>query len=120
MRTGTTQVYPKAKARRRLSAATPATSHRSRGCVGRRCTRSARQDRGGRRNEQALTTAANDAVALNSFGEHYLQDSYAAGHLINKGFIMAVAMEHSSAATKKIRGLTGAKNPARPRHPRPP
>lgn len=59
--------------------------------------------------DQQLTTAANDAVALNSFGEHYLQDSYAAGHLINKGFIMAVAMEHASYATLKLRGMTTTK-----------
>jgi hypothetical protein len=54
-----------------------------------------------------LQLKANQAIGINAFGEHYLQDSYAAGHLINKGFVMAVAMEHVSAATKKARGMKG-------------
>ncbi len=56
---------------------------------------------------QDLQVKANEAIGINAFGEHYLQDSYAAGHLINKGFVMAVAMEHVSAATKKARGMKG-------------
>ncbi|MEO6122711.1 MAG: DUF4157 domain-containing protein [Ilumatobacteraceae bacterium] len=56
----------------------------------------------------ALGGLANSAIGLNAFGEHYLQDSFAAGHLINKGFVMAVAMEHMGAGTKKIRGVTDA------------
>lgn len=55
-----------------------------------------------------LEAKANKAIAMNAFGEHYLQDSFAGGHLINKGFVMAVAMEHSSAVTKKVRGMTDA------------
>jgi hypothetical protein len=31
---------------------------------------------------------ANDALLANGFGDHYLEDSYAAGHLINKTLIM--------------------------------
>ena len=54
-----------------------------------------------------LEDKGNEAIGINAFGEHYLQDSYAAGHLINKGFVMAVAMEHVSAATKKARGMKG-------------
>ena len=46
---------------------------------------------------------------MNAFGEHYLQDSFAGGHLINKGFVMAVAMEHASYATKKWRGMNDAR-----------
>jgi hypothetical protein len=57
-------------------------------------------------NLQDLAIRANQAIGINAFGEHYLQDSYAAGHLINKSFVMAVAMEHVSAATKKARGWT--------------
>ena len=53
-----------------------------------------------------LGPAANTAIGLNAFGEHYLQDSYAAGHLINKGFVMAVAMEHMREATKQTWGIT--------------
>lgn len=56
-----------------------------------------------------LAVKANEAIARNAFGEHYLQDSFAAGHLINKGFVMAVAMEHVTAATKKVRGMSDAK-----------
>ncbi len=56
-----------------------------------------------------LEAKANHAIGLNAFGEHYLQDSFAAGHLINKGFVMAVAMEHVSAATKKVRGMDDPK-----------
>lgn len=59
------------------------------------------------RSEQ-LGGLANKAIGINAFGEHYLQDSFAAGHLINKGFVMAVAMEHMSAGTKLIRGVTDA------------
>jgi hypothetical protein len=55
---------------------------------------------------EELADAANRAIGLNAFGEHYLQDSFASGHLINKGFVMAVAMEHMSASTKQIRGVT--------------
>ena len=55
---------------------------------------------------EQLGELANQAIGMNAFGEHYLQDSFAAGHLINKGFVMAVAMEHMSAATKWIRGVT--------------
>jgi hypothetical protein len=43
--------------------------------------------------QDSLNRLANEAIATNAFGEHYLQDSYAAGHLINKGFVMAVALE---------------------------
>ena len=42
----------------------------------------------------ALGAVANRAIGLNAFGEHYLQDSFASGHLINKGFVMALALEH--------------------------
>lgn len=38
-----------------------------------------------RRNAASL---ANEAVMVNGFGDHYLQDSFAAGHLINKTLIM--------------------------------
>lgn len=43
--------------------------------------------------QDSLNRLANEAIATNAFGEHYLQDSFAAGHLINKGFVMAVALE---------------------------
>ena len=51
----------------------------------------------------SLDRLANEAIATNAFGEHYLQDSFAAGHLINKGFVMAVALEYL---------LTGGLDPA--------
>ncbi len=38
--------------------------------------------------EQLAKDYANDAMIQNSFGEHYLQDSFAAGHLIDKTKIM--------------------------------
>jgi hypothetical protein len=38
--------------------------------------------------EQLSQQYANDAWLANGFGDHYLQDSYAAGHLINKTLIM--------------------------------
>ena len=38
--------------------------------------------------EKQSKELANEALALNGFGEHYLQDSFAAGHLINKTKIM--------------------------------
>ncbi len=38
--------------------------------------------------EDAAAKLANDALIQNSFGEHYLQDSFAAGHLIDKTKIM--------------------------------
>lgn len=38
--------------------------------------------------EDQADEKANDALIQNSFGEHYLQDSYAAGHLIDKTKIM--------------------------------
>jgi hypothetical protein len=56
-----------------------------------------------------LAQNANEAIGMNAFGEHYLQDSFAGGHLINKGFVMAVAMEHASAVTKKWRGMNDAR-----------
>ena len=52
-----------------------------------------------------LKKKANEAIALNAFGEHYLQDSFAAGHLINKGFVMAEAMQHLSDTAKRNQGL---------------
>jgi hypothetical protein len=55
-----------------------------------------------------LRQKANDAIVLNAFGEHYLQDSFAGGHLINKGYVMAQAMKHMTKATKTSRGLTKA------------
>lgn len=55
-----------------------------------------------------LGARANEAIGRNAFGEHYLQDSFAGGHLINKGFVMAVAMEHATLATKKWRGMDKA------------
>jgi len=39
-------------------------------------------------NDEAARLAANQALLQNGFGDHYLQDSYAAGHLINKTEIM--------------------------------
>jgi len=38
--------------------------------------------------ETAATGLANEALLINGFGDHYLQDSYASGHLINKTKIM--------------------------------
>ncbi|MEP0792488.1 MULTISPECIES: eCIS core domain-containing protein [Cyanophyceae] len=38
--------------------------------------------------EQAAKESANEALLNNGFGDHYLQDSYAAGHMINKTQIM--------------------------------
>ncbi|NHZ72045.1 MAG: DUF4157 domain-containing protein [Aquificales bacterium] len=38
--------------------------------------------------ENRAAKAANDALLQNSFGEHYLQDSFASGHLIDKTKIM--------------------------------
>jgi hypothetical protein len=37
---------------------------------------------------------ANDAMITNGFGDHFLQDSYAAGHLINKSQIMQFYIEY--------------------------
>lgn len=56
-----------------------------------------------------LADKGNEAIALNAFGEHYLQDSYASGHLINKGFVMAVAMEHVTQDSRTKMGLTPRK-----------
>ena len=56
---------------------------------------------------------------MNAFGEHYLQDSYAAGHLINKGFVMAVAMEHVVAGDEDGPGYDAAKIRAPCRRPPP-
>jgi hypothetical protein len=39
-------------------------------------------------------TKANDALIANGFGDHFLQDSYAAGHLINKSQIMQFYIEY--------------------------
>jgi hypothetical protein len=36
----------------------------------------------------------NEALLVNGFGDHYLQDSYAAGHLINKTKIMQMYVRH--------------------------
>lgn len=38
--------------------------------------------------EAEVSELANDALLNNGFGDHYLQDSYAAGHMINKTQIM--------------------------------
>ena len=38
--------------------------------------------------QEEAATRANEALLVNGFGDHYLQDSYAAGHLINKTQIM--------------------------------
>lgn len=38
--------------------------------------------------EHEVTEAANEALLNNGFGDHYLQDSYASGHMINKTQIM--------------------------------
>jgi hypothetical protein len=38
--------------------------------------------------DKRARAAANEALLQNGFGDHYLQDSYAAGHLINKTEIM--------------------------------
>ena len=40
------------------------------------------------REEERIAQKANEAMLHNGFGDHYLQDSYAAGHLINKTMIM--------------------------------
>jgi hypothetical protein len=40
------------------------------------------------RAEERIAAKANEAMLNNGFGDHYLQDSYAAGHLINKTQIM--------------------------------
>ncbi len=48
---------------------------------------------------------ANDAMVLNAVGEHYLQDSYPRGHLINKGFVMALALDYTSKMTNEARGM---------------
>ena len=47
----------------------------------------------------------NEGLVLSSFGEHYLQDSFASGHLINKGFIMAYCLTKTSDATNAWRGM---------------
>ena len=36
----------------------------------------------------------NEALLVNGFGDHYLQDSYAAGHLMNKTMIMQMYVRH--------------------------
>jgi hypothetical protein len=53
-----------------------------------------------------LGRRANEAIALNAFGEHYLQDSFAGGHMINKGFVMAEAMQYLEKETKKRWNVT--------------
>lgn len=55
-----------------------------------------------------LDQKANEAIARNAFGEHYLQDSFAGGHLINKQFVMAVMQEEAYMPTKAWRGMSGA------------
>jgi hypothetical protein len=47
----------------------------------------------------------NEGLVLSSFGEHYLQDSFAAGHLINKGYIMAYCLTKTSEITNAWRGM---------------
>jgi hypothetical protein len=53
-----------------------------------------------------LGRRANEAIALNAFGEHYLQDSFAGGHMINKGFVMAEAMKYLERETKRRWNVT--------------
>jgi hypothetical protein len=43
---------------------------------------------------QKADTKANEALLNNGFGDHYLQDSYAAGHLINKTQIMQFFVQY--------------------------
>ncbi|MCC7365393.1 MAG: hypothetical protein IT303_13585 [Dehalococcoidia bacterium] len=38
--------------------------------------------------EAAASKLANEAIMTNGFGDHYLQDSYASGHMINKTQVM--------------------------------
>lgn len=44
--------------------------------------------------EHEVTQRANEALLNNGFGDHYLQDSYASGHMINKTQIMQWYVEY--------------------------
>ncbi|MBX3053685.1 MAG: DUF4157 domain-containing protein [Caldilineaceae bacterium] len=46
------------------------------------------------RYEKLAAELANEALLQNAFGEHYLQDSFAAGHLIDKTYIMQEFMKY--------------------------
>jgi hypothetical protein len=46
--------------------------------------------------------AVNEAILLNGFGDHYLQDSYAAGHMINKTLIMKWFVEYLDSHSDKL------------------
>ena len=44
--------------------------------------------RGDKKVDETAASMANEAYLTNGFGDHYLQDSFAAGHLINKTLVM--------------------------------
>ena len=47
--------------------------------------------------KERATRLANRALVVNGFGDHYLQDSYASGHMINKTQIMQFYIEYIDA-----------------------
>ncbi|MBI1296160.1 hypothetical protein GC175_14495 [bacterium] len=52
--------------------------------------------------QEEYEEAANEAILLNGFGDHYLQDSYAAGHMINKTLIMKWFVEYLDSHSDKM------------------
>jgi hypothetical protein len=56
-----------------------------------------------------IDARANEAIYRNAFGEHYLQDSFASGHLINKSYVMATAIAHSGEFTNLKRRMSKSK-----------
>ncbi len=52
--------------------------------------------------QNEIDEAANEAILLNGFGDHYLQDSYAAGHMINKTLIMKWFVEYLDNNSSKM------------------
>ena len=62
-------------------------------------TRQLAQDEFEKKKAEA-TELANEAMMTNGFGDHFLQDSYAAGHMINKTQIMQFYVEYIDAHDK--------------------
>ncbi|PZO37072.1 MAG: hypothetical protein DCF19_19805 [Pseudanabaena frigida] len=60
--------------------------------------------------EQQALEESNQALLQNAFGEHYLQDSFAAGHLIDKTGVMQAFTKWINANGKKLGSTDEAKS----------
>jgi hypothetical protein len=61
---------------------------------------------GKRRDPKEKTLKLNEALLVNGFGDHYLQDSYAAGHLMNKTKIMQMYVRYLDSNPRWNAGYT--------------